>query len=438
VAGAGVSATRFVGDRTPAWRSEVRAIRAADDSRSEAREGEAVDVVVPETPFYAESGGQVGDLGTIETERGALVEIVDTQKLDAGLIVHRGRVLQGAIAVGDRVLLAVDWLRREATRLNHSATHILHAVLREVLGTHVRQAGSLVAPDRLRFDFSHHKPIDGQALADIEARVNAYLRANAEVTHEEMPYDDAIALGALAFFGDAYGERVRVVRMGDFSIELCGGTHVQRTGDIGVFKLRSESGVAAGTRRLEAVTGEGALRWIRQREELLREIAVAVKSPEEGLQEKVERLLAQQRELERRIAGLQQKLAGGSAPDLLDGVQEVDGVKLVAAQVDGADADGLRALADRLRERLGSGVVVLGASQGERVVLVTAVTKDLEARVHAGELIKPIAAMVGGGGGGRRDFAQAGGKSPGELGRAIGTADAVLRKQLEGRSAARG
>jgi alanyl-tRNA synthetase len=430
--------TRFVGDRMPQWRSEVRAIRAGDAWRNEAREGDAVEVVVAETPFYAESGGQVGDRGTIETARGGLIEISDTQKLEPGIVLHQGRVVRNAVAVGDPVLLNVDWDRREATRLNHSATHILHAVLREVLGTHVRQAGSLVAPDRLRFDFSHFKPIDGPALEEIEVRVNAYVRANAEVSHAEMAYDDAIKLGALAFFGDSYGDRVRVLRMGDFSIELCGGTHVLRTGDIGVFKIRSESGVAAGTRRLEAVSGGGALHWIRQREELLREIAAAVKSPEDGVQEKIERLLAQQRDLEKRIAGLQQKLAGGSTPDLLDGVRDVAGVKLVAAQVDGADADGLRALADRVRERLGSGVVVLGASEGERVVLVTAVTRDLAKRVHAGNLIKPIAAMVGGAGGGRPDFAQAGGREPAELGKAIAAADRVLQEQLEGKAAARG
>jgi len=435
---AGIGETRFVGDRAPEWRSEIRAIRAGDAWRDGAREGDSVEVLVPETPFYAESGGQVGDLGTIETDRGCVIEVADTQKLEPSLVVHRGRVLRGAVAVGETVLLKVDWERREATRLNHSTTHILHAVLREVLGTHVRQAGSLVAPDRLRFDFGHFKPIDGPALEEIEARVNAYVRANAEVTHEEMGYDEAIKLGALAFFGDAYGDRVRVVRMGGFSIELCGGTHVLRTGDIGVFKIRSESGVAAGTRRLEAVSGGGALRWIRQREELLREIAAAVKSPEDGVQEKIERLLVQQRDLEKRIAGLQQKLVGGSTPDLLDGVRDVSGVKLVAAQVDGADADGLRALADRVRERLGSGVVVLGASEGERVVLVTAVTPDLAKRVHAGNLIKPIAAMVGGAGGGRPDFAQAGGKSPADLGKAIAAADRVLREQLEGKSAARG
>jgi len=434
----GIGETRFVGDRAPEWRSEIRAIRAGEGWRNDAREGDEVEVVVPETPFYAESGGQVGDVGSIETDGGALVEVTDTQKLEPSLVVHRGRVLRGAIAVGQHALLKIDWTRREATRLNHSATHILHAVLREVLGTHVRQAGSLVAPERLRFDFSHFKPIDGPALAEIEARVNAYVRANAEVTHEEMAYDAAIRLGALAFFGDTYGERVRVVRMGDFSTELCGGTHVLRTGDIGVFKIRSESGVAAGTRRLEAVSGDGALRWIRQREELLREIAAAVKSPEEGVQEKIERLLAQQRDLEKRIAGLQQKLVGGTTPDLLDGVRDVGGVKLVTAQVDGADADGLRALADRVRERLGSGVVVLGASEGERVVLVTAVTRDLAKRIHAGNLIKPIAAMVGGSGGGRPDFAQAGGKSPADLGKALAAADRVLQEQLEGKSAARG
>jgi alanyl-tRNA synthetase len=433
IAVAGVAPVRFVGDRVAEWQSEIRAIAAADGApRAEAGAEDMIEVITAETPFYAEGGGQVGDTGRIETTSGAVVEVTDTQKRDGGLIAHRGRVLRGALRVGDVATLRIDAPRRDATRLNHSATHILHAVLRERLGGHVRQAGSLVTPDRLRFDFSHHKPIDADALAEIEARVNAYVRENAPVTSEDMAYDEAIRAGALAFFGDAYGERVRVIRMGGFSTELCGGTHVARTGDIGVFKVRAESGVAAGTRRVEAVTGIGALEWIRQRERLLRDLAATMKSPEDALHEKIERLLAQQRDLERRLAGMQARLAGGGAGDLLGQTREAGGVKLLAARVDDADADGLRGLADRLRERIGSGVVLLGAVEGERVNLVAAVTPDLVGRLHAGRLVKEIAAAVGGSGGGRPDFAQAGGRNPAALDSALATADDHVRAQLAG------
>jgi len=429
----GLGESRFVGDRRSEWTSEVQGLRVggAQWVRT-AREGDTVEVVTAETPFYAESGGQVGDAGSMETVNGGLVEVMDTQKEDPGLIVHRGRVVRGALGVGDRVHLEIDSERREAIRLNHSATHILHAALRETLGAHVRQAGSHVAPDRLRFDFSHFKAIDGETLARIEDRVNSCIRDNADVTQDEMRFDEAMRMGALAFFGDKYGDRVRVVRMGDFSVELCGGTHVLRTGDIGLFKLRAESGVAAGTRRVEAMTGGGALRWIRQRERLLREVAAAVKTSEEGVQEKIERLLAQQRELEKRVVGLQRKIAGDSTSDLLAGVHEVNGVKVLAARVEDVDAEGLRSFADRLRERIGSGVVVLGATQGDRALLVAAVSRDLAGKVHAGEIIKGIAPEVGGGGGGRPDFAQAGGRDPSKLDRALAAVDGQVRGQVPG------
>jgi alanyl-tRNA synthetase len=428
---AGGVGSRFIGDRTSEWVSEVRGLRVAGaEWGTAAREGETVELVTPETPFYAESGGQVGDTGTIETASGAVIEVTDTRRAEPDLIIHRGRVIRGAVEVGDSVNLKIDSGRREAIRLNHSATHVLHSVLRETLGSHVRQAGSHVAPDRLRFDFSHFKAIDEETLARIEDRVNAHLRANADVTQDEMSFDEAKNMGALAFFGEKYGERVRVVKMGGFSIELCGGTHVVRTGDIGFFKLRAESGVAAGTRRVEAMTGDGALRWIRQRERLLREVAATVKSSEEEVHEKIARLLAQQRELEKRVAGLQLKIAGDSTSDLLGGAYEVSGVKVLAARVADVDAEGLRSLVDRLRERIGSGVVVLGATQGDRALLVAAVTRDLVGKIHAGSVIKRIAPLVGGGGGGRPDFAQAGGRHPSELENALTAVDAEIREQL--------
>jgi len=408
-------ASRFVGDRVYDWESAVTSLAVEGSERREAREGDTVQVVTAETPFYGESGGQVGDRGVIETPDGSLVEITDTQKPRPDLIVHVGTVRRGHLGVGSRVRLRVDRERRDAARLNHSATHILHAVLRRRLGEHVRQAGSLVAPDRLRFDFSHSGPIDERTQSAIENEVNAHIRENAEVTTTEMAYDDAIKAGALAFFGEKYGDRVSVVRMGDFSTELCGGTHVQRSGDIGVLKLRGESGVAAGVRRIEAVTGTGALDWIRTREETLREASALLRGPEDELAERVERLLAQQRELEKQLAQLQRKMAGSQSDDLIARVQTVRGKQVIAAEVEGADPQRLLEMADQLRDRLGSGVVVLASQQNGKVNLLAAVTKDLTAQVHAGKLISQVAPIVGGKGGGRPEVAQAGGKDASKI-----------------------
>ncbi len=423
----GALASRFVGDRIVEWESEVLALLVdGQATRGPVRAGTAVDVVTAETPFYAESGGQVGDRGWLETGAGAKVEVTDTQKLAPTVVAHRGVVREGALAVGDRVRLRIDAARRDAARLNHSATHLLHAALRRRLGEHVKQAGSLVTPERLRFDFSHHGPVDDGALRDIEDETNAYIRANAEVTTEEMSYDDAIKAGALAFFGDKYGDRVSVVRMGDFSTELCGGTHVQRTGDIGVLKLRGESGVAAGVRRLEAVSGEGALELIRSHEAVLRDISALLRTPGEEAAARLEKLLAQQRELERRIAELQGKLAGGASRDLLADARHVDGITVLATRVEGLDEKGMREMVDRVRDRIKSGVVVLGAADGERALLVAGVTRDLTSRYHAGNIIKQLAPLVGGGGGGRPDFAQAGGKDPARLDEALAAAYELL------------
>jgi len=420
IAAAGGFATRFVGDRIPEWESEVLALMGeGGEALREAASGATVTLVTAETPFYAESGGQVGDRGWITTDAGARLEVLDTQKIAPNVIAHRGVVRRGAVHVNERVRLAIDVARREAARLNHSATHLMHAALRHRLGAHVRQAGSLVDPAKLRFDFNHHKPVAESEQRAIEDEVNATIRDNLPVTNEEMAYDDAIKAGALAFFGEKYGERVRVVRMGDYSVELCGGTHVARTGDIGVFKLDGESGVAAGVRRIEAVTGAGALEEIRRHEGLLGEIATLLKTGEEGAKAKLEKLLAQQRELERRIQELQGKLAGGASRDVMAGARRVGDATILATRVDGLDDQGLRDMADRLRERIGSGVVVLGAVRDDRVLLLAAVTKDLTGRFHAGNIIKQLAPMVGGGGGGRPDFAQAGGKDPSRLDAAL-------------------
>jgi alanyl-tRNA synthetase len=412
--------SRFVGDRIVEWESEVLATFVNGEPRvGPVREGEEVEIVTAETPFYGESGGQVGDTGKLETTRGDLIEIVDTQKPQPSLIVHRGRVVRGALQAGDRVRLTIDADRRESIRLNHSATHILHSALREVLGTHVRQAGSLVAPDRLRFDFTHTSPLTIDTLMRIEDLVNARIRENAEVTSEEMPLAEALKRGALAFFGEKYGERVRVLRMGDFSVELCGGTHVSRTGDIGVFKFKGEAGVAAGVRRVEATTGEGALEWIRQREQTLREISHLLKSSEEDAAEKIGRLLAQLREQDKKLAQLQSTHATSQSDTIVSQARRLNGVNVVASRVEWVDEKGLRDIADRVRDKLQPAVVVLGAVQGDRVALLAAVSKEATKRYHAGNLIKHLAPLVGGGGGGRPDFAQAGGKDPSRLDEAL-------------------
>jgi len=412
--------TRFVGDRVTEWESEVLGL-LVDGAPATARVGmdARVVLVTAETPFYAEGGGQVGDRGWVTTSEGGRVEIEDTKRIGRGAVAHHGIVRAGDIGVGDRVRLGIDVAHRERTRLNHSATHLMHAALRHRLGAHVQQAGSLVAPERLRFDFNHHHPVSELEIEAIETEVNEQIRTNLSVTSDEMAYDDAIAAGALAFFGDKYGDTVRVVRMGDYSIELCGGTHVARTGDIGVFKVRSESGVAAGVRRIEAQTGAGALEAIREHEQTLRAIGAMLKGSAGDVPARLEKLLAQQKELERRITELQAKLAGGQAHDVMSGARDVGGVTVLATRVDGLDDTGLRDLADRLRDRIGSGVVVLGAEREGRALLLAAVTKDLVGRVHAGNLIKVLAPIVGGGGGGRPEFAQAGGKNPGKLDEAL-------------------
>ena len=414
-------ASRFVGYHEYEARSEVLALGG---------EGGSVAVVVAETPFYPEGGGQVGDRGVIEAESGAILEVLDTRKSD-GAIIHVGRLLRGErreFERGRRVTLKIDRVRREAAMLNHSATHILHYALRELLGSGVHQAGSLVAPDRLRFDFAHQGPVSAGDLETIEEEINARIRENAEVRTDEMAYDEAIKAGALAFFGDKYGDRVRVVRMGDFSVELCGGTHVARTGDVGFFKLESESGVAAGVRRIEAVTGQGALEAIRRREKILEEMASHLGARDAQALERLEKLLAREKELERKLRALEQKLASGAAgASAEETLREVGGIKLVTRKVEGVEARALREVADRLRQKHRSCVVALGSVLGDdKVALLVAVTPDLTARVKAGDIIKQIAPIIGGSGGGRPDFAQAGGKNPSKLDEALERVAATL------------
>ncbi|HEX7080770.1 MAG TPA: alanine--tRNA ligase [Gammaproteobacteria bacterium] len=379
--------------------------------------GQRGTVVLDRTPFYAESGGQIGDTGKLRNEAAEL-EVTDTQKLGAAYG-HIGTVAAGTFRVGDRVRAVVDGERRAAIRLNHSATHLLHSALRRVLGDHVQQKGSLVAPDRLRFDFSHYEPVKPEELERVEALVNEQIRLNVDAEIRVMGFDEAIASGAIAFFGDKYGERVRVLRLGDFSTELCGGTHVRRSGDIGVFKIVSESGVAAGVRRIEAVTGAGALEWISANERMLKGVAGLVRGSRDDVLDKVRQLIERNRGLEREVQALKAKLASGGSRDLLEEATEVGGVKVLVARLDGVDNKVLRDTADRLKDKLGSGVVVLGSAEGDKVRLVAAVTKDLTDRLEAGRLIRVVAERVGGKGGGRPDFAQAGGNRPEQLDEAL-------------------
>ena len=417
----------FIGYDQLRAESSVLAMYGSHGTQPEAVQGDEIDLLTAETPFYGESGGQVGDRGTITTARGDLIEVFDTQHPTPQLIAHRGKVKKGRVQVGDKVFLQVDPKYRQKTRLNHSATHILHSVLRQELGPHVRQAGSLVAPDRLRFDFNHTGAIAEEKLEAIETAVNQHVRENAEVSIRELKYDEAIREGALAFFGDKYGDRVRVVKIGNFSTELCGGTHVRASGEIGMFKLHFEGGVAAGVRRVEAFTGEGALELMHSYEDRLREIGALVRGTPEDAADKVRRLLDHQKELEKEIEKLRGQFEQDQVRELLAKQRAIDGAKVLISQVDNLDAKQLRDIADRLKEKLGSGVVVLASAGAGNVNLVATVTKDLTKRYHAGNIIKELAAMLGGGGGGRPEFAQAGGKHAGKIGEALRRAEELVQ-----------
>jgi alanyl-tRNA synthetase len=393
------------------------------------RAGEAGEVVLDRTPFYAESGGQVGDSGVL-TDAGIRFAVSDVQKRGSA-IAHIGVLEQGALRAGAELDAQVDAERRQAIRLNHSATHLLHAALRKVLGTHVQQKGSLVAPDRLRFDFAHFQPVTPAQLRAIERLVNAEVRANAQAETRVMPYDDAVAAGAIALFGEKYESDVRVLRLGEFSMELCGGTHVARAGDIGLFKILSEGGVAAGVRRVEAITGETAVAFVEQSDDLLRDIAGLVRGSREDIGEKVRSTVDRVRDLEREVRALKDRLASGQGADLAASAIDIGGVKVVATQIEGADAGALRNAVDQLKERLKSAIIVLGSVEPpSKVVLVAGVTKDQTSRVKAGELVGAIAMRVGGKGGGRPDFAQAGGSDPSALPAALGSVADFVRAKL--------
>ncbi len=409
----------------------VVALLKGGSPANELRSGEEGEVVLDRTPFYAEAGGQVGDTGTL-TGAGSRFLVHDTIKRGAAHS-HLGRVSDGTIRAGDLLRAQVDGERRRAVALNHTATHLLHAALRQKLGTHVQQKGSLVAPDRLRFDFSHFQPVTPAELTDIERLVNAQIRLNAPAETRLMGYESAVAAGAMALFGEKYDKDVRVLRVGDFSMELCGGTHVQRAGDIGLFKILSESGVASGVRRIEAITGEAAIEYVEQNDALLRDLGQLLRGSREDVKDKVQDALERIRQMEKEVRTLKDRLASGQGADLASGAVDIGGVKIVATKVEGADAGALRNAVDRLKDRLKSGVFVLASVEGpEKVVLVAGVTADQTARIKAGELVGAIAAKVGGRGGGRPDFAQAGGNNPAALDAALASVPDLVRARLSG------
>jgi alanyl-tRNA synthetase len=420
--------TEFHGYDTLTLEGTVVALYREGAKTEEIGAGDSAVVVLDRTPFYAESGGQVGDRGELAGVAGTFV-VDDTQKVQADVFGHKGSMKAGKLKVGDKVLAAVDATARSRAAWNHSATHLMHAALRKVLGGHVQQKGSLVDPHRTRFDFSHHEPMTDAEVRAVEELVNREIRKNVDVAARVMKYDDAIKAGAMALFGEKYGDEVRVIGMSDFSTELCGGTHVRRTGDIGFFKIVAESGVAAGIRRVEAVTGEGALEWVQAREAKLAEAARALKASPEDLAPRIAQVLDNVRALEKELARLKSKLASSQGDDLIAAAEEVKGMKVLAATLEGADAKTLRETLDKLKDKLKSAAIVLASADGGKVSLIAGVTPDLMARVKAGELVNFVAQQVGGKGGGRPDMAQAGGTEPAKLPEALRS----VRGWVEGR-----
>lgn len=395
-------------------------------------EGEDIEVFLDRTPFYGEAGGQVGDHGTLRAA-GLYVEVYDTKLPVPGLTLHKGMIKKGEISKGQTITARVDPESRLPTALNHTATHLLQAALRQVLGDHVKQAGSLVAADRLRFDFTHFSAVNRRELERIEGLVNEKVRENLPVRVEVLPLEEALEKGATALFGERYGEEVRLVEIPGFSMELCGGTHAQATGAIGIFKVVSESAVAAGVRRIEGLTGRAAYEYIKREEAALEEAASLLKSRPLEVSEKVERLLATLKEKEKEIERLQSRLASSSLALLLEKVQEVKGVKVLATEVEAMDPKGLREMADALKASLGSGVIVLGSVLNDRIHWVAMVTRDLTDRLHAGRIVKEIAQLTGGSGGGRPGLGEAGGRDVSRIKEALAATLSIIQRELEGR-----
>ncbi|MEK6678381.1 MAG: alanine--tRNA ligase, partial [Nitrospirota bacterium] len=410
--------TEFAGYDRLEDKGIVLAIIHRDKKVDKASEGSEVEIVLDKTPFYAESGGQTGDSGIISGD-GWKVEVADVRKPVPAIFVHKGRVLRGEIKTGDKAIAKVDEQGRLATASNHTATHILHSVLKYVLGDHVKQAGSLVSKERLRFDFTHFSSIDKRDLDRIEELVNERIRENADASVSVMSIDEAVNSGATALFGEKYGERVRVVSVGDFSKELCGGTHISAAGDIGFFKIVSESSVAAGIRRIEALTGEEAYKYIKQQEDAIRNLSEALKAAPSDVVAKVEKLNLLLKEKEKEIERLKGRLSSSQAGDIVAEARVIEGVRVLSKKVDGLDMKDLRTFGDSLRDKIKSGVIALGSSKDDKVSIVVMVTKDVQEKYSAVDIVKEIAGIVGGSGGGRPDMAQAGGKDAGRLDEAM-------------------
>jgi alanyl-tRNA synthetase len=412
----------FVGYDQDMSQSKVLLLVSEGNEVESAGQGMAVEIVTESTAFYGEAGGQVGDIGKITAQNnGDTFEMVvkDTVKDPTGLIIHKGEIVSGNVQKGDTVTLAIDKNNREAIALNHTATHILHYALRKVLGDHIKQAGSLVAPDRLRFDFTHFSQVDAKELDEIERIVNERIRENVAVDVDEMEAEEAFQSGATALFEEKYGDRVRVISLSDFSRELCGGTHTERTGNIGLFKIISESSVASGVRRIEALTGPSAMAYVQQTTHRLQEAARMLKENPESLTPRIRKMMELLKSAEKEIELLKTRLLSSSLDKVEDEVKELNGLKIITKQVNAENPAALRELADRLKDKIGSGIVVLGSQTNGKVLLIAAVTKDLTARYHAGKIIKQVASVVGGSGGGRPDMAQAGGTQPENLEKAI-------------------
>jgi alanyl-tRNA synthetase len=424
-----LGATKFVGYEQLESDSTLQAVLKGDRLVKEAHEGDEVEVVLDVTPFYAEGGGQVGDQGVLVGTEGRL-EIKETTRPVPEMIVHKGRVTQGRIREGEQLHLSVNRTTRQDAARNHTATHLVHAALRDLLGPHVKQFGSLVAPNRLRFDFAHFRPLSSRDIDEIEGVVNTEIRRNEGVKSEVMSIQDAVAKGALAFFGDKYGEQVRVVTVESFSKELCGGTHCRHTGEIGVFRIVSEGGVAAGVRRIEAQTGHGAMAMMKKLEADVRELSELLKVGPSELVAKTRKVMAQLKDKERELEELKLKMASGST--VASTARTVAGVPVHVQRTDGLDMNAMRQLADQLRDKLKSGVVALGAATDDgKVSLLAVVTKDLTGKIKAGELVKVMAAEVGGTGGGRPEMAQAGGKDPAKLDAALEKVFGLVEQALQ-------
>ena len=422
--------TEFVGYEQLEIETSIEAVVVEGQIVDNAQRGQEVEIILTHTPFYAASGGQVADTGTVTAPQGA-IEINGVDRPVSGLIVHKGRVTSGSIYTGDTVMATVYGRNRQGAACHHTATHLLHQALKKVVGEHVNQAGSLVEPDRLRFDFTHFSALSQDELDRVEKLVNDVIRENLPVTAEEMSLSDAQAQGAVALFDEKYGEQVRVVSIDDYSKELCGGTHVRHTGQLGLFKIINETAVAAGVRRIEALTGKAAVKHVASEEALLRELSQKLQTTPSELPEKIDRLLQEQRELSREVERFKAKLTGSQSEELLEQTMEIGDIRVLAAKVEGLDAAGLRSLGDQLRDKLGSGVILLGSVFEEKALFLAMVTPDVVSRgIKAGDIVRVAAQATGGGGGGRPDMAQAGGREPEKIDIALKLASQSIREQL--------